>query len=427
MATAKPLPGSLWAATAESFQAEPLRAHTRADVLIVGGGFTGLNCALQLAENGLDAVVVEANQVGYGGSGRNVGLANAGLWVQPEEVIESLGPDYGERLYQELAAAPERVYQTIARYGIECEADRVGTLQLARSRKGLAYLDERLQQLNARGAGVLLLDEKETQALTGSPYYRGAILDNSAGTIQPLGYVRGLARAASAAGARIYERSRVLKLDKAGANWIASTAHGSVTAPKVLIATNGYSGDLIPAIPTTTIPVNYFQFATAPLSPAQLRTILPQKHGCWDAELVMTSIRLDRAGRLIIGSVGRIEDGGDSSFLGNWAQCMLQKFYPELPKMPLDYRWSGQIAYSDDHIPHLHMLAPGMVTVVGYSGRGIGPGTVLGQWLAQYFLGTPIQELPLPISELKAIPLRKLRELYYARGSDLYHLSHRLF
>ena len=419
---------SLWANTATPFinQTPPLLGTVNTDVAIIGAGYTGLACALRLAQKGIKVTVVEGQQVGFGGSGRNVGLVNAGLWTEPDIIDDLLGDDYGPRLYQALSAAPDRVFSLIEEHGIDCEATRNGTLQLAPNNAGLAELDRRFQQLTRRGAPVDRLDTSDTQAKLGSAYYQGAIWDHRAGTIQPLGYANGLAKAAQLAGASIYENSPVTKLSKAKGQWQLNTNNSLITAERVVIATNGYTGNLLPQLAHTYVPINFFQYATQPLTEQQRQIILPQLQGCWDTALVMTSIRLDAAGRLIIGSLGHIADGGQSKFLKAWAAHQINKLFPQLQGIELDYCWSGRIAYSHDNLPHLHELQDGLLTTMGYSGRGIGPGTIMGEAIADLILGKSSADLPLPVTTPTSIQWRKLKEAYYESGADLYHLAKRL-
>ena len=419
---------SLWAKTATPFtnQTPALAGTINTDVAIIGAGYTGLACALRLAQKGTKVSILDGQQVGFGGSGRNVGLANAGLWTEPDIIDDLLGDDYGPRLYQALSEAPNKVFSLIEEHGIDCEATRNGTLQLAPNKAGLRELDRRFEQLARRGAPVERLDATDTQAKLGSAFYQGAIWDHRAGTIQPLGYAHGLANAAQQAGASIYENSPVTKLSKVKGKWQANTPNGLITADRVVLATNGYTGNLVPQLETSFIPINFFQYATQPLTEQQRQIILPQLQGCWDTALVMTSIRLDSTGRLIIGSLGHIADGGQSKFLKAWAAHQINRLFPQLQGIALDYCWSGRIAYSHDNLPHLHELQDGLITTMGYSGRGIGPGTVMGEAMADLILGKSAADLPLPVTSPTSIQWRKLKEAYYETGADLYHLANRL-
>lgn len=419
---------SLWAATAKPYIGlqPPLQGKVTTDVAIIGAGYTGLACALRLCQQGINVTVLEAQEVGFGGSGRNVGLVNAGLWTEPDIIDQLLGDDYGPRLYQALSAAPERVFELIAQHNMDCEATRRGTLQLAPNQTGLTELDRRYRQLSDRGAPVERLDSSTTQAVLGSDYYKGAIWDHRAGTIQPLGYARGLADAAAQAGAMISENTPVSALNKNHHGWHLTTPQANIQASKVIIATNAYTGNLWPQLQSTYVPIHFCQFATHPLSPQQRQTILPNLQGCWDTALVMTSIRLDASGRLIIGSLGHIADGGHSRFLHAWARKRIEKLFPLLQGIQLEHGWSGRIAYSHDKLPHVHALDDGLFTTMGYSGRGIGPGTIMGEAMADLLLGKAVKDLPLPVTSPTSIGWRKLKQAYYATGADLYHLSHRL-
>ncbi|MBN9057844.1 MAG: FAD-binding oxidoreductase, partial [Rhizobiales bacterium] len=194
----------LWERTAPAAPAtSPLHRDIKADVVIVGGGYTGLSTALHAARDGLDVALLEGVEFGFGGSGRNVGLVNAGMWVMPDDLPATLGRDHGDRLLDLLGNAPKLVFEIIRSYDIACELETAGTLHCAVGDKGLAEIRQRAAQWSARGAAVRLLDADETAAKLGSRAYAGSLLDLRAGTVQPLAYARGLAHAAIGAGARL--------------------------------------------------------------------------------------------------------------------------------------------------------------------------------------------------------------------------------
>lgn len=214
-----PLSHGLWARSASPApDAGTLSGDVDADVVVVGAGFTGLAAALRLAERGASVVVLEARDIGYGASGRNVGLVNAGLWLSPQKIIERLGSDYGERLIEMLADAPGRVFELIDRHAMQCEASLAGTLHCAHSPAGFEDLRQRAEDWTARAAPVELLNRQQAAEKIGSGWFHGALLDHRAGTVQPLGYSRGLARAAERAGARIHTRSPVRSLSGTAAD-----------------------------------------------------------------------------------------------------------------------------------------------------------------------------------------------------------------
>src|SRR5262245_62239693 len=183
----------LWESTAPAAPAtRMLDRDIDADVVIVGAGFTGCSAALHLAQRGVRAIVLEQHDIGFGGSGRNVGLVNAGMWVMPDELPRVLGEKHGERLLRELSEAPAVVFDLIDRLSIECEATRKGTLHCAVGRRGFREISERARQWQARGADVVLLDAREAERLVGTDCYDGELLDRRAGKNQPLAYVCGM-------------------------------------------------------------------------------------------------------------------------------------------------------------------------------------------------------------------------------------------
>ena len=307
MTTAPQDPVSLWDKTAPPPPDAPVFEGERTcDVAIVGGGFTGLSAALHLAEGGASVTVLEATKIGYGGSGRNAGLVNQGLWYHPGEVVEVLGEEAGERLNEAYAYGPKLVFDLIERHGIECEVARNGTLYLAPNEAHAGKLTKRAAAMNARGAKVEMLDRETTVSRTGTEAYCAALFDPEAGTINPMGYVRGLARAAIAAGAKVHAQSPATSIEPDGSRWVVSTGGGKITADRVILATNAYTGDLWPGLKLEIYPLYYFQFATKPLGENVRHTILPGREGAWDSRDAMTSFRFDAAGRLIVGSVGSI-------------------------------------------------------------------------------------------------------------------------
>lgn len=415
----------LWEATAPAAPTtESLHAQLTADVVIVGAGFTGLSAALHVAQTGAKVVVLEARQVGFGGSGRNVGLVNAGMWVQPSELPQALGDMYGTRLLHTLGNGPDVVFDLIAQHGIECEAVRAGTLHCAVGARGLAEITERARQWQALGAPVSVLDAAATRQKTGTDAYMGALLDLRAGTLQPLAYARGLAQAAMQAGARLYTASPVTAVQDQGTHWqLTTSAGGSVRAPWVVVATNAYTSahGLWSDIRQELVALPYFNMATVPLGAAVRARILPERQGAWDTRQVLSSLRMDQAGRLVFGSVGALKGAGRAIHTG-WGRRALARLYPELAGVAFEHEWYGTIGMTTNALPRFHMLARQTVSFSGYNGRGIAPGTVLGRELARLVSGQiHAQDLPLPVSPVNPVFARRAREAWYDAGSQVVH------
>ena len=385
-ASGDPAGRELWlSSVAEPDCSKPLTADQTVDLAIIGGGFTGCAAALRAAELGASVALLEARDIGYGGSGRNVGLVNAGLWMPPDDIVSQLGEAQGGRLNDMLAAAPAQVFQTIDEYQINCEARRNGTLHCAHSAAALDELRRRHQQQVNLGVAAELLDADDASSRVGSAAVHGALFDPRAGTIQPLAYCRGLARAATDKGAALYREAPVQQVNRVGQSWELHSGQYKITASHLLVATNAYQQSLSGVTGYDYVPVFYFQLATEPLSDQQRQVILPGGEGCWDTALIMSSWRLDAAGRLIIGAMGNL-DSASGSIHRQWARRKLKQLFPELAQLPFTLSSCGRIAMTSDHLPKIVAAADSAFVVFGYSGRGIGPGTVFGSTAAEALL-----------------------------------------
>jgi glycine/D-amino acid oxidase-like deaminating enzyme len=410
----------LWATTAPPPpETSALAEEVRTDVAIIGGGFTGLSAALHLAEAGIAATVVEANEFGFGGSGRNAGLVNPGFWLPLPDIIKALGEEAGERMIDDLSKAPSVVFNLIKKHGITCEAVRNGNLHMAHSARGFADLAGRCEEWARRGAPVEMYDRSTTIDKTGTTAYQGAMLDRRAGTIQPLAYVRGLADAALNAGANLFTQSPAQSIIQENGHWIIKTPDGTLIAEKLLISTGGYGQDAQQARHQT-VPYFYFQCATRPLSHNILAEILPEKHGTWDTHTVLRSFRLDADGRLIFGSIGKLDSGG--GLHKEWAVRGLKAIYPQIAEDAWEEAWYGRIAMTHDHLPRLVEVGINGLAIYGYNGRGIGPGTVFGRAIAKYFETGEETALPFPLTPNPNEPFAGLRGLAIEAGARAFHL-----
>lgn len=424
--TQDPLSHGLWGASAPAGPVtRPLSEDVTADVAIIGGGFTGCSSALHLAEGGATPVVLEAAEIGFGASGRNVGLVNAGMWVMPSVLKEQLEEPYGTRLLNVLGHGPSVVFDLVARHGIECEAVHAGTLHCAVGKTGATEVAERGRQWAALGAPVEVLDARKTAELIGSKAYSASLLDRRAGTIQPLAYVRGLASAALRAGARIYTQTRVVSATRAGDRWQLTTSGGkTVSAKWVIVATDAYTGaaGLWSGIQAEQVQLPYFNVATVPLARDVAAAILPDRQGAWDTCQVLSSFRFDAAGRLVFGSVGALRGTG-KSIHQDWARRAVAKIFPRLKDVQFEHAWYGTIGMTSNALPRFHELDHNVLSFSGFNGRGIAPGTVFGRELARVILGEVARdELPLPMTPLAAVPWRGVRSLSYETGAQAVHL-----
>ena len=413
--------GILWQTScAEHAAAPPLDADATADVVVIGGGFTGSAAALEAAGSGASVVLLEAEEIGFGGSGRNVGLVNAGLWVPPDGLIEIMGEEAGTRLIEALGAAPDAVFDLIARHGIDCEPVRNGTLHCAHAPSGFKDLQDRFRQGNRHGAPLQLLDAEEATRRTGATGVHGALFDPRAGTVQPRAYAVGLARAAAEQGARIHAGSAVSAIRHDGDVWEVVANGHRVRAGALLLATNAYHAGITGPFAPEMVPVHFSQFATAPI-PEELRDrILPGGEGCWDTALVMNSFRLDAAGRMIFGGIGDL-DGPAGAIHDGWARRKLRTLFPELGDLPIEHAWQGRIAMTKDHVPKVVEFGPRALAPFGYSGRGIGPGTVFGRACARALLSGDMAGIPVAPVDHYIEHHKGLRAAWYEFGAAVTH------
>ncbi|HXV22635.1 MAG TPA: FAD-binding oxidoreductase [Alphaproteobacteria bacterium] len=405
-------PRSLWAATAkEPAPVVPaLRGDAKADVAIIGGGFTGLSTALHLAEVGVDTLLLEAEEPGFGASGRNGGQVIPGLKYDPDELVTLFGSERGERINEISGGAADFVFGLIKHHGIACSPVRKGWIQGVHARSKLDIVKRRVEQWGRRGAPVRFLDEAEIARMTGTDRYFGGWLDERGGMIQPLSYARGLARAALAAGARIHGRSPALKLIQEQKGWRIQTPDGAVTAERVIIATNGYTDDLWPGLKRSLVPVNSFQVATQPLSDNLRATVLPGGQPLSDTRRLLLYFRLDPDGRLLMG--GRGAPYGEAR-IDRYERLRRAagRLFPQLNNgLDWEFFWSGKVALTADHLPHIHKPAPGLTAALGYNGRGVALASRMGKLLADHILGAPAEALGLPVTSIRPMPFWSLRQ-----------------
>ena len=404
---------SIWNTTAvETEPSQNSAVEGQVDVAIVGGGFTGLSTALHCVEKGLSCHVLEASQIGFGGSGRNVGLVNAAAWLPPQDVRKILGEDDGDRFISHFSRAPDYVFSLIEKYQIQCNATQTGTFHAADGPVGFADLVSRKAEWDRLGEPVDLLSRDEAESYIGSSAFYGALLDRRAGTINPMGYCRGLARVAIAAGALISIGARAKKLQQETGLWRVTTNKGTLMARHVVLGTNAYTDDLWPGLKYSFTKINYFQLATRPLGD-RIKHILPQQQGLWDTGKIMFSLRRDDSERLIIGSMGDVMGNQSGGVSHRWAQKKLAHLFPELGRVDFDEAWQGQIAMTPDHLPHIHKLADNLYSPIGYNGRGITTGTVFGQALADLLTGDSEKKLPVPLLTMRRVGSAPVMSCFY--------------
>jgi glycine/D-amino acid oxidase-like deaminating enzyme len=366
-----------------------------ADVLIIGGGIGGCSAALHAAEAGSKVILLEANKIGWGASGRNGGHVAPATKHDPDDIIGRYGAAAGQRLIDAAEEGPKVVADLVARHAIDCEFSVPGIISAAHTPAALSSMAKRVDYWSSRGRPVELLDRRQAADMIGSDYYLGAWLDRRGAKLNPLGYVRGLARAAMKLGATLYEDTKALSLQKQSGKWLVKTPQGEVRAEKVFLCTNAYTDDLWPGLRKTIVSVRAFQIMTRPLRDNVLKTILPGGQPMTDSRRLLSGIRLH--------SDGRLQFGGQGPAFGpqgkpSWAPTLgrLQKIFPQLGEVGPDFWWTGFMAMNNDNSWHIHELAPGLLAMLGCNGRGVALATIYGRELARYAQGAAASDFVLP-------------------------------
>lgn len=396
---------SVYALDAPETPAYPaLQRDAETDIAIVGGGYTGLSTALHLAETGRGVTLLEAYQPGWGASGRNGGQLNPGIKFNPSTVIGMLGEEKGRALVDFAWSTVDQAAHLVRRLGIDCDLRLNGTLRAAAGTRDVAAVRASQQDMARLGMPVDWIGRQELAGIVGHGRYHGAFLDRRGGDLDPLLYSRGLAEAAARAGATLHGDSRALKLERHGDSWTLTTRAGALRARRVLVCCNGYADDLVPGLRKALVPVFSSVLASNPLPEALASTILPGRQVLYESGLVTVYYRVDSHNRLIIGGRGPMRPIDAPSALGPVARHAFD-LWPELARIGWQTAWNGRVAVTTDHMPHVHEVAPGLVAVYGYNGRGVALASALGKPLAAFLAGeVAADELPIPPGTMRTIP-----------------------
>lgn len=408
-------PPSLWASVTPRRALDPaLTGEARADVVIVGGGFTGLSTALHLLERGRSVVVLEAASVGWGASGRNSGqIIPTMTGVEPDDMRRIHG-DVGERFAQLVSDSASGLFDLVRTYNIQCEAEQTGWLQPAHSPGRVKLSAARVEAWARRGAPVRLLDARQTAELIGSDAWHGGMLNTSGGHINPLALARGLADVVVARGGQLYESTPANQTEKTPAGWVVTTPHGRVVADQIMLATNAYSDQfspmLAPKLARSMVPVVTWQMATQPQSEAIRAQILPGRQAVSDTHGDLRFFRWDARGRLVTGGALIFPFDGEDRLRRIVGQ-RLAKVFPQMGEPKFDFVWNGRIGMKADKMPRFHRLAPGMWAWAACNGRGVALSMALGRVFAEAIDGTNPKDLDVPLSDVQTYQFHKIATL----------------
>lgn len=412
---------SYYAATANPFPGQPqLVGDCTADVVVVGGGFTGLSAALHAAEAGFSVVLLESQRIGWGASGRNGGQMIPGMRWGAADLAAKFGDHQARELVGLANLAGDMVKSRIERHGIACDL-RHGHLNAAAKP---AHLEDMKRELDCLERllgyqGARIVSAQDVPEYVASSGYHGGYFDANGGHLHPLNYAMGLAGAAIAAGVRIFENSAVTAMDHAG-SVIATTALGKVTAVHGVLACDAFMGELDPKLGAMTMPVANYNVATAPLGEDRARALIPSGAAISDSKFVLNYYRLSADGRLIFGGGEKYSPRPPADIEG-FVRPYLERVFPQLKGVGIDYGWGGMVGVTLNRLPHFGRIGNSFFAH-GWSGHGVLLTTLAGQLIAEAMQGTAnrfdlfakLPRRPFPGGPLLRHPLYVAGMLYYA-------------
>ncbi|MCX8997271.1 FAD-binding oxidoreductase [Rhizobiaceae bacterium BDR2-2] len=398
-----PFDTTLWFATATPApETHRLDGRIEADVCVVGAGYTGLTTALELARKGVSVVLLEAQQAGFGGSGRNAGHCTPTFsYYGLPALRKMLGEPWAERIIGRQTRANDRVKEMISAYDIDCEWVQNGYVMGALRPGAMPVLQAKADAYAAAGARCRIIDRHEVEAMTGSPRFYGAWYHEEGGHMNPLSYARGLARAVMQEGGKVYTGSPVEDVQPEGGRWSVRTPAGSVLAEKVIFATGAYTVGGWKNLDKSFRIMRVFVAATQPLDPETRRQVLPRNTTMHDGRGDIYVYKYNREGRIVASMFPMGRRGADPAYTRQVMTDRLTFLHPQI-REPLrwEYFWFGELDMQMRTIPRLYDLAPGVIACTGLSGRGVPTGSMLGGILSEWALGTPEKDLSLRMEPL---------------------------
>jgi gamma-glutamylputrescine oxidase len=381
-----PLNNSYYLASAGEYQPKAaLYGNIRADICIIGGGFGGLSAALACAEAGLDVVLLEAEQSGFAASGRNGGQMIPGFNMAGDDLVRLVGEDTGHRLYRLAISARDRVHERIEQHGIDCDLHH-GHLHLAAKKRDYAHLEaEAAFSDRLLGSGeAILVPPADVGRYVDVSGYHGAVYVPKGGHLHPLKYARGLAQAAHAKGARVFEGSRVLAVED-GSEVVVRTALGSVTASTAFLACDVNMTDLARNVGRYTMPVLNYIIATEPLGAERARALIPSNAAVSDSKFVLNYFRLSDDNRLLFAG-GEKYSPKPPRDIAAFVRPYMLKLFPQLTNVQIDYAWGGAVGITVNRLPHIGRSG-NLLFAHGYSGQGVLLTTLVGDLVAEVMKG----------------------------------------
>jgi gamma-glutamylputrescine oxidase len=364
----------------------PLAGRRSAHVCVIGGGLAGLSTALGLAERGVaDVVVLEAQQVGFGASGRNGGFVFGGYSLDCADLLKALGPSHARELYTLTTDAVDLMRQRIARYRIDCDATDAGVI-LANWFDEPARLDtQRRLMRESFGVEWEPVPAAQLASQLKTRRYHGGLFERNAFHFHPLKYVLGVAEAATRAGVTIHEHAPVVRLQRDGAGFVVHTRQGALDARHVVMAGGGYARNVYARVERAVLPIATYVMATEPLG-ARLEEAIATRAAVYDTRFAFDYYRPLPDTRILWGGRISVRDRAPET-IARLLRRDLLKVYPQLHDVRIDYAWGGLMSYARHKMPQIGRSADGVWYAIGFGGHGMAPTTVSGELLAAAIAG----------------------------------------
>jgi glycine/D-amino acid oxidase-like deaminating enzyme len=361
----------------------------RVDVLIVGGGYTGLHAALTLCKAGAGVAVLDQETIGWGASSRNGGMALTGMKMEMPAIFKRYGPELGRRFWAWSLAALDHLECTLAEEQIDCDYVRSGHLLLASKPQHYAAMAHELQWMRQELGyeQAWLLPKTEQRREIGTDEFYGGLGDSRSGALHPAKYVFGLARAAARHGAQLVERAQVTGVARQGTRFAVGTSRGVVDAGEILFATNGYTSNAIPALRAGIFPVGSYIIVTEPLAPALQAELSPHGRMFFDSKNFLNYFRLTPDGRMLFGGRHDLSTGLDLVASARIMRQRMVEVFPQLGGVLVTHTWTGKLGVAFDLMPHAGRIE-GIHYAYGYAGHGVSIAGHLGKEIGEIIAGT---------------------------------------